>query len=124
MIEFFQVDDTLIVNEMAPRVHNTGHWTIEGAVCSQFENHLRSVAGLPLGSSKSITLCQMVNIIGKMRPIEEYLKIANLCLHDYGKAPREGRKLGHYTLIQRPLDGEIAHGRDSLSTHSREHSGE
>lgn len=97
-IEFFQVGETLIANEMAPRVHNSGHWTIEGAPCSQFENHLRAVADLPLGQANADGVSAMVNLIGEVPPIAELLAIKRASLHLYGKAARAGRKLGHVTL--------------------------
>lgn len=97
-IEFFQVRDHLIANEMAPRVHNSGHWTIEGANTSQFENHLRAVAGLPLGATDTHLPCAMVNLIGSVPDSASILAIPDAHLHLYGKEPRPGRKLGHVTL--------------------------
>jgi 5-(carboxyamino)imidazole ribonucleotide synthase len=97
-IEFFQRDGQLLVNEMAPRVHNSGHGTIEGATTSQFENHLRAVLGLPLGSTASTGHTIMVNLIGTLPPVAEVLAIPGAHLHLYGKAPRPRRKLGHVTL--------------------------
>jgi 5-(carboxyamino)imidazole ribonucleotide synthase len=88
----------LIVNEMAPRVHNSGHWTIEGAETSQFENHLRAVAGLPLGSTAMRGYAGMVNLIGTMPPSVALLAIPGTHLHLYEKSPRPGRKLGHVTV--------------------------
>jgi 5-(carboxyamino)imidazole ribonucleotide synthase len=101
-IELFQVGDSLLGNEMAPRVHNSGHWTIEGAETSQFENHLRAVCGLPLGSPDAIGVSAMVNLIGEMPDRAAVLAIPGAHLHDYGKGPRPGRKLGHITV--RALD--------------------
>ena len=98
-IEFFVRDGRLIANEIAPRVHNSGHWTIEGAVTSQFENHLRAVAGLPLGGTTAIGHAAMVNLIGRMPPRSAVLAQPGVHLHDYGKIARPGRKLGHCTLI-------------------------
>jgi 5-(carboxyamino)imidazole ribonucleotide synthase len=98
-IEFFVRDGRLIANEFAPRVHNSGHWTIEGAVTSQFENHVRAIAGLPLGSTAPLGHAAMVNLIGRMPPRPGLLAEPELHLHDYGKAPRPGRKLGHLTLV-------------------------
>ena len=86
---------------MAPRVHNSGHWTIEGAVTSQFENHLRAILGLPLGDTSPVGHSAMVNFIGAMPRHESVLAIAGAYLHDYGKAPRPGRKLGHATVVAR-----------------------
>lgn len=97
-IEFFEHEGRLLANEMAPRVHNSGHWTIEGAVTSQFENHLRAVLGLPLGSTGSAGHCAMINLIGELPEPSEVLGIADAHLHFYGKAARPGRKLGHVTL--------------------------
>jgi 5-(carboxyamino)imidazole ribonucleotide synthase len=95
-VEFFVQNDTLLANEMAPRVHNSGHWTIEGAATSQFENHLRAIAGLELGSTRS-TPTVMLNCIGTMPSVEETAGFAGLFRHDYGKAARPGRKVGHLT---------------------------
>lgn len=97
-IEFFVKDGELIANEIAPRVHNSGHWTIEGAVTSQFENHIRAVAGLPLGDTAPIGHSAMVNFLGQMPPIKDVLALPDAHYHDYGKDPRPGRKLGHGTL--------------------------
>ena len=83
---------------MAPRVHNSGHWTIEGAETSQFENHIRAVTGLPLGDPKPRGFSAMINIIGSMPDAIKVLKIPGAHLHDYGKEPRAGRKLGHLTI--------------------------
>ena len=96
--EFFEVDDGLRANEIAPRVHNSGHWTIEGAECSQFENHLRSVSGLPLGSTEKCGESAMVNFIGSVPAIEQLLKIDDCHVHHYGKAFKDGRKVGHATI--------------------------
>jgi 5-(carboxyamino)imidazole ribonucleotide synthase len=97
-IEFFEKDGHLLANEMAPRVHNSGHWTIEGAVTSQFENHLRAVMGLPLGSTSAIGSAAMLNLIGDVPEAGDILSIRDAHLHLYGKTPRAGRKLGHVTL--------------------------
>ncbi len=98
-IEFFVKGSSLIANECAPRVHNSGHWTIEGAVTSQFENHVRAVSGLPLGSTRTQSEATMENFIGEMPDREALLGIDGLGLHDYGKSPRPGRKLGHATIV-------------------------
>ena len=95
-IEFFVKNGDLIFNEMAPRVHNSGHWTIEGTRCSQFENHIRAISGLPLGDTNSISRCEMLNLIGGL-PNKGEVLLAGGSFHDYQKAPREGRKLGHIT---------------------------
>lgn len=97
-IEFFEHDGELLANEMAPRVHNSGHWTIEGAVTSQFENHLRAINGFPLGSTTAIGSSAMINLIGEVPQPAKVLAIPSAHLHLYGKEPREGRKLGHVTL--------------------------
>jgi 5-(carboxyamino)imidazole ribonucleotide synthase len=98
-IEFFQVGNDLFANEMAPRVHNSGHWTIDGAVTSQFENHVRAVAGLPLGSASPLGVAAMVNLIGSVPQPASILKIEGAHLHLYGKSPRAGRKLGHVNVL-------------------------
>lgn len=97
-IEFFEQEGRLLANEMAPRVHNSGHWTIEGALTSQFENHLRAVMGLPLGSTHAIGSSAMLNLIGELPDPADVLAIRDAHLHLYGKSPRAGRKLGHVTL--------------------------
>ena len=97
-IEFFECDGELLANEMAPRVHNSGHWTIEGAVTSQFENHLRAINGLPLGLTTAIGASAMINIIGELPDTAQVLAVPSAHLHLYGKDPRPGRKLGHVTL--------------------------
>jgi 5-(carboxyamino)imidazole ribonucleotide synthase len=99
-IEFFVVKGRLIANEMAPRVHNSGHWTIEGCVTSQFENHLRAICDLPLGSTRALGHTAMVNFLGRMPDRERLLAIEGLAFHDYGKEPRPGRKLGHCTILK------------------------
>ena len=99
-LELFETrDGTLLANEAAPRVHNTGHWTIEGAVTSQFENHLRAILGLPLGPAEAVAPAAMVNLIGETPPLERLLAIPGAHVHLYGKEPRPGRKLGHVTLV-------------------------
>lgn len=98
-IEFFLHDGALVANEMAPRVHNSGHWTIDGAATSQFENHLRAVAGLPLGPTDARGAARMVNLVGTHPPLERLLAIPGARVHLYGKSPRPGRKLGHVTVV-------------------------
>jgi 5-(carboxyamino)imidazole ribonucleotide synthase len=100
-IEFFVVGGRLIANEMAPRVHNSGHWTIEGSVTSQFENHLRAIADLPLGSTRTLGHSAMINFLGELPDRERLLRIEGLAYHDYGKEPRPGRKVGHCTITRR-----------------------
>lgn len=94
-VEYFQQGESLLANEFAPRVHNSGHWTIEAAECSQFENHARAVAGLPLGDTSPLGLGAMVNLIGEVPECEQILAIENAHAHLYGKASRPGRKVGH-----------------------------
>lgn len=97
-LELFQVEDGVLANEMAPRVHNSGHWTIEGAVTSQFENHVRAVLGRDLGTTDALGVTAMVNCIGDMPDPSEVHAVEGAHLHDYGKTPRPGRKLGHVTI--------------------------
>ena len=97
-LELFQVGDRLLANEMAPRVHNSGHWTIEGSETSQFENHMRAVCGLPLGEVAARGDSTMVNLIGTLPDPAAVLAVEGAHLHLYGKAPRPGRKLGHVTI--------------------------
>lgn len=97
-IEFFQKDGRLLANEMAPRVHNSGHWSIEGTHTSQFENHIRAVAGLPLGQTETIGHSAMINLIGTIPDTPALLALPNVHLHLYDKEPRPGRKLGHVTI--------------------------
>jgi 5-(carboxyamino)imidazole ribonucleotide synthase len=97
-LELFEHDGRLLGNEMAPRVHNSGHWTIEGAITSQFENHLRAVLGLPLGDTGLREPSAMLNFIGTLPDREQALRIAGLHWHDYGKSERAGRKVGHATI--------------------------
>ena len=93
--------ERLMVNEIAPRVHNSGHWTIEACAISQFENHMRAVAGWPLGSAERHSDAEMVNLIGK--EALDWPRLAaepGACLHLYGKRDaREGRKMGHVTRL-------------------------
>lgn len=98
-VEFFVQDGALLANETAPRVHNSGHWTIEGAVTSQFENHIRAITGLPLGETHAVGTAAMANLIGEMPATADLLAVPGLHLHDYGKSARAGRKLGHATLV-------------------------
>jgi 5-(carboxyamino)imidazole ribonucleotide synthase len=107
-IEFFAKRGKLIANEMAPRVHNSGHWTIEGAETSQFENHLRAIAGLPLGSPRARGHSAMINLVGEMPTRDPLLREPGLHWHDYGKSARPGRKLGHLTICE-----NTARARDS-----------
>lgn len=119
-LEFFVArtahGETLLANEMAPRVHNSGHWTIEGAATSQFENHLRAILGLPLGEA-SITarpggspgasdgpVVAMLNLVGSIPSLESILRVPGAHVHLYGKAPRPGRKVGHVTVVESDLE--------------------
>jgi 5-(carboxyamino)imidazole ribonucleotide synthase len=97
-IEFFVRRGQLVANEMAPRVHNSGHWTIEGARTSQFENHIRAILGLPLGSTEPIGHSAMLNFIGTIPTPQNILRIPGVHFHSYGKEPRANRKLGHCTV--------------------------
>ncbi|MGZ5050434.1 MAG: 5-(carboxyamino)imidazole ribonucleotide synthase [Methylobacter sp.] len=97
-LELFDVDGKLVANEFAPRVHNSGHWTIEGAETSQFENHLRAILDLPLGSTAPVGHAAMVNFIGGLPATEDVLAIPHAHLHLYDKSPRKGRKVAHSTI--------------------------
>ncbi len=110
-IEFFEREGELYANEMAPRVHNSGHWTIEGAATNQFENHLRAILGWPLGSTAAPRCSAMVNIIGRIPDIQSVLATSGAHLHLYGKSARPNRKLGHVTICAEDfesLKGRIA----------------
>ena len=106
-LELFDVGGELLANELAPRVHNTGHWTIEGAATSQFENHLRAILGLPLGTTESRPSV-LVNLIGSVPRSQDVLGIPGAHVHLYGKEPRPGRKLGHVTLVEPTPERERA----------------
>lgn len=97
-LELFQVGDRLLANEIAPRVHNSGHWTIEGAVTSQFESHLRAITGSPPGATTERGHAAMVNLIGELPDLAALTALPQVHLHVYGKRARPGRKLGHLTL--------------------------
>ena len=101
VVEFFLAADgrTLLANEFAPRVHNSGHWTIEGAATSQFENHVRAVAGLPLGPTTPLGHAAMLNLVGFLPPLAALLRLEGAFPHLYGKVAKPGRKLGHVTLL-------------------------
>jgi len=99
-VEYFEKDGRLIANEMAPRVHNSGHWTIEGAATSQFENHLRGILDLPLGDTRPRGHAAMINCLGRMPALEPVIRHADTHYHDYGKSPRPRRKLGHITIVR------------------------
>ncbi len=97
-LELFDMDGKLLANEFAPRVHNSGHWTIEGTQTSQFENHLRAILDLPLGSTAAVGKAAMVNFIGGLPNTEDVLTVPEAHLHLYGKSPRKGRKVAHATV--------------------------
>jgi 5-(carboxyamino)imidazole ribonucleotide synthase len=98
-VELFQVEDRLLANEIAPRVHNSGHWTMDGAPCSQFENHLRAGLGWPLGGTDNLGYTAMLNLLGEEPDPREVLTLPGAHLHLYGKEPRPGRKLGHLNIV-------------------------
>lgn len=106
-IEFFLMQGRLVANEFAPRVHNSGHWTLDGAATSQFENHVRAVVGLPLGPTTERTPTVMLNCVGQMPDAARVLGDPRAKLHDYRKPPRPGRKVGHVNLLG--VDGSAAH---------------
>lgn len=97
-VEFFVAEGRLHGNEIAPRVHNSGHWTIEGADVSQFENHLRAITGLPLGDTAARGLSAMVNFIGRAPASAALAAIPGVHIHHYGKTPKPRRKVGHATV--------------------------
>ena len=97
-LELFEFDERLLVNEIAPRVHNSGHWTIEGAETSQFENHLRACLGMPLGRTEAVGWSAMVNLIGEVPEVPRIARTPGAHIHLYEKQPRPGRKLGHVTI--------------------------
>lgn len=106
-VEFFRTGSGILINEFAPRVHNSGHWTIEGAWTSQFENHVRAVLGLPLGDTALRVPVVTWNVLGHWPSREALLAMPGLHVHDYGKAERPGRKIGHLTL-ENPTEVRIA----------------
>ncbi|HST08262.1 MAG TPA: 5-(carboxyamino)imidazole ribonucleotide synthase, partial [Gemmatimonadaceae bacterium] len=114
-LELFSVDGELLANEMAPRVHNSGHWTIEGSETSQFENHLRAILGMPLGATTPRGRSVMFNIIGHIPDAASVLGVEGAHLHLYGKAPTEKRKLGHATLVAQSETG-LKRGSQDLKT--------
>lgn len=121
-LELFQVGDELLANEFAPRVHNSGHWTMDGADTCQFENHLRAITGLPLGSTRAQGHTAMVNWIGKMPSPAGVLQCDTIRWHEYGKTVRPGRKVGHlnlrandYTSLQQQLGQFIEGLADAFS---------
>jgi 5-(carboxyamino)imidazole ribonucleotide synthase len=107
-VELFDVGGRLQVNELAPRVHNSGHWTIEGAVTGQFENHLRAILDWPVGSTAAVGVSTMVNCVGALPDPRAVLAVPGAHFHDYAKAPRPGRKVGHITITASDYDGLCA----------------
>jgi 5-(carboxyamino)imidazole ribonucleotide synthase len=97
-VEMFRNGETLLINEVAPRVHNSGHWTIDGAGCSQFENHLRAILGRPLGETSARGHAAMINCLGTMPDVKQTADMG-VHRHDYRKQPRAGRKVGHLTVV-------------------------
>lgn len=114
-LELFCRDGVLLANELAPRVHNSGHWTIEGAETSQFENHLRAVLGVPLGDTRMVGHACMLNWIGDMPDPHPVLSEPGGHWHDYGKQPRPGRKVGHAT-VRADSAAELAHALGRIGT--------
>lgn len=103
-LELFVTPEGLLANEIAPRVHNSGHWSIEGAVCSQFENHIRAVASLPLGDTSIVKPSVMLNVIGEYPNLADVLAVDGVHYHGYDKEEREDRKIAHITVM--PSDSE------------------
>jgi 5-(carboxyamino)imidazole ribonucleotide synthase len=115
-VEFFQMGEQLLVNEIAPRVHNSGHWSMQGADTCQFENHLRAISDLPLGSTKVIRPTAMINIIGCDNFSMDVLRLTGCHLHLYGKTVRAKRKMGHFNLCAENY-AELGHVIQSLAQH-------
>lgn len=115
-IEFFDVQGTLLVNEIAPRVHNSGHWTQQGCHCSQFENHMRAVAGLPLGNTELKHVTAMINVLGQPNIPLEVLSTKDVTSHWYGKTAKPGRKMGHINVSAQNL-GMLAEKLSQLTEH-------
>lgn len=103
-IEFFDVKGTLLVNEIAPRVHNSGHWTQQGCHCSQFENHMRAIAGLPLGNTELKHVSAMINVLGQVSIPPAVLNVTDVTSHWYGKQVKSGRKMGHINVSASSLE--------------------
>ncbi|MEZ4503819.1 MAG: 5-(carboxyamino)imidazole ribonucleotide synthase [Dehalococcoidia bacterium] len=118
-IEYFFLDGRLLANEMAPRVHNSGHWTTDGAVTSQFENHVRAVMGFPLGATSAVGTSAMVNLIGEVPDLDAMLEVPFAHVHLYGKDARPERKLGHVT-VNAPDAGVVASSLKQLNDLVRE----
>ena len=103
-LELFQLGDELLANEMAPRVHNSGHWTIEGAATSQFANHVRAITDRPLGSCEPLGFAAMINLIGTVPDEGALLAVPGASVHLYGKSPAPRRKLGHVTVVSKSIE--------------------
>lgn len=103
-LELFETPQGLVTNEMAPRVHNSGHWTMNGAATSQFENHIRAITGAPLGNVTAHGVSCMVNVIGEHGNADDLLRLPYTHLHLYGKQARPGRKLGHVNVVADSYD--------------------
>ncbi|QEP43109.1 5-(carboxyamino)imidazole ribonucleotide synthase [Ectothiorhodospiraceae bacterium BW-2] len=122
-LELFESQGRLLANEFAPRVHNSGHWTIEATPTSQFENHLRAITHLPLGATATQCHAAMVNFIGQIPPHRQLLQLPDLHLHDYGKQSRPGRKVGHATLCSHSrtlLEQQLQQLQHQIDSHSSE----
>jgi len=115
VVELFALPDRWLANEMACRVHNSYHWSIEGSATSQFENHVRAVAGLPLGDTAMRGFAAMVNLVGTMPDLSALAREPGIHVHDYGKEPRAGRKLGHVTAVAETPDALEARIRKILA---------
>jgi len=113
-LELFNCDGHLVANEIAPRVHNSGHLTIEGSACSQFENHIRAISGRTLGSTQSQQVSVMLNWLGEIPDHGQLLELPGIYLHDYGKQARPGRKLGHTTICAENWD-DMRHKLNAFS---------
>lgn len=118
-LEFFEHEGRLLANEFAPRVHNSGHWTIDAAATSQFENHLRALLDLPLGPTTLERPSAMVNLIGHVPPLEELLSLEGVRVHLYGKSPRQGRKVGHLTVVGDDAE-QVDQRLDSIRRYARD----
>ena len=114
-IEFFDVNGKLLVNEIAPRVHNSGHWTQQGCHVSQFENHMRAIAGLPLGSTALLRPTAMVNVLGQSAIPTQVLTVDGTTSHWYGKTAKPGRKMGHINVSADTL-AELGERLEVLAT--------
>ncbi|HTC28964.1 5-(carboxyamino)imidazole ribonucleotide synthase [Dyella sp.] len=119
-LELFVKDGDLLGNEMAPRVHNSGHWTIEGAIASQFENHVRAVLGLPLGDTSARGFSAMFNWIGELPDPNPVFRTVDAHWHDYGKQSRPGRKVGHATVCANNVSALVARVGDVARALHRE----